>query len=104
LLYYKDARVHCEVLNTRAATHPRTRRSKTCVRTESPPTHVSEPSGPNSVLRPNHHPRNFPLPARRRTDDTKLYSPRQPCLSLIVNVPQFRCPTGHRRTLQNRPT
>jgi hypothetical protein len=104
LLYYKDARVHCEVLNTRAATHPQTRRSKTCVRTENPPTHVSEPSGPNSVLRPNHHPRKLSTPNPPANRRTRLYSLRQQCLSLIVNVPQFRCPTGHRRTLQNRPT
>jgi hypothetical protein len=64
LLYYKDARVHCEVLNTRAETNPtRRRRRPASVRTESSPTHVSEPSGPNSVLRPTHpHPRGSTPP------------------------------------------
>jgi hypothetical protein len=62
LLYYKDARVHCEVLNTRATHTPPTSRPATVVRTEDPPTHVSEPSGPNSVLRPTHHPHRLSTP------------------------------------------
>jgi hypothetical protein len=32
--------------------------------------HVSEPSGPNSVLRPSPTNPGFPLPPRRRTDTT----------------------------------
>ena len=41
LLYYKDARVHCEVLNTRATHTPPTSRPAAVVRTESH-THQSE--------------------------------------------------------------
>ncbi len=37
LLYYKDARVHCEVLNTRATHTPPTSRPAAVVRTESHP-------------------------------------------------------------------
>ena len=70
--YYKDARVHCEVLNTRATTTPTSKRRPAVVRTEDPPTHVSEPSGPNSVLRPTRRPPRSSTPpphtkhARRR--------------------------------------
>jgi hypothetical protein len=40
LLYYKDARVHCEVLNTRAETQPtHPPGADPPVRTESPPPH-----------------------------------------------------------------
>ena len=64
LLYYKDARVHCEVLNTRATTDPPhptgTCRHRSAQKTH-PPT-VSEPSGPNSVLRPTHHPHRLSTP------------------------------------------
>ena len=65
LLYYKDARVHCEVLNTRATHTP-----PTLTAGSSGPhrksAQTSEPSGPNSVLRPtNPHP-DFPLPTHVR--------------------------------------
>jgi hypothetical protein len=39
-----------------------TRKPAAVVRTESPPTEVSEPSGPNSVLRPTHHPHRLSTP------------------------------------------
>ena len=69
-LYYKDARVHCEVLNTRAVaqvSHPE--RWPVLVRTESgcpfdqKSKGATEPSGPNSMPKPtptNHS--GFPLP------------------------------------------
>jgi len=75
LLYYKDARVHCEVLNIRAETNPTTPTG--CTR-EGPqkanPTHtnqpagtdVIEPSGPNSVRDPQLHPPDVPLPPEGR--------------------------------------
>jgi len=63
---YKDARVHCEVLNTRATTtppNPHRGPAGDGPHRETRP-HVSEPSGPNSVLRPTHHPprRSTPPP------------------------------------------
>ena len=44
--------------------HPphQTFRPAAVVRTENPPTEVSEPSGPTSVLRPTHHPHRLSTP------------------------------------------
>src|SRR5215208_3613762 len=47
--YYKDARVHCEVLNIRAVTRTRRRRRRAPVRGRSV-VNATETSGPNSVL------------------------------------------------------
>ena len=62
LLYYKDARVHCEVLNTRATHTPPDPKAGSSGPHRKPPTEMSEPSGPNSVLRPTHHPHRLSTP------------------------------------------
>src|ERR1700712_1551743 len=52
-LYYKDARVHCEVLNIRAVTTAQRTNAPPPVRWKARhPKGTTEPSGPNSVLRP----------------------------------------------------
>src|SRR5215218_3997250 len=61
--YYKDARVHCEVLNIRAvpSSQPPKGSQPTGPRESRPPP-VTEPSGPNSVPRSSHPPPAVPLP------------------------------------------
>ena len=59
--YYKDARVHCEVLNIRAVTRtagPKGRRLRSAQRCWS---RTTETSGPNSVLRSRRYTREVPL-------------------------------------------
>ncbi len=62
--YYKDARVHCEVLKMRAAPGRRLRR-RTPVRWKAS-CYATEPSGLNSVLGPLHPPGRGSTPASRK--------------------------------------
>src|SRR4051794_30364555 len=59
--YYKDARVHCEVLNTRAVARGRCDEQRLSVRGEGVAL-ATEPSGPNSVPGPAVPRTGFPLP------------------------------------------
>jgi hypothetical protein len=109
LLYYKDARVHCEVLKIRADTRPRTQRLSNLARRRPPqPPHptnrrlrepMTESSGPNSVPRPQHPAGEVPHPPPK--EQAVLTSTRR--IGLIVNVPHSgACPAENRRLRPER--
>ena len=50
--YYKDARVHCEVLNIRAVSRPASSQGRAGIGPREVPSVATEASGPNSVLGP----------------------------------------------------
>jgi hypothetical protein len=90
--YYKDARVHCEVLNTRAVAQTgRPEEQPALVRTEvshpSPPKRTTRPKLQDPTAcpnRPTHH-LGFPL-----LPEDKLYSRDARYAGSIVNVPHSR--------------
>ena len=63
--YYKDARVHCEVLNIRAKARPAGRRGRRYRSASKALVDATETSGPNSVLRSRRPGRDVPLLRRR---------------------------------------
>ena len=91
--YYKDARVHCEVLNIRAGARPAGPQGATVpVRTEAFWSRTTETSAPNSVPRPRRSSRDFhsclPQVVLTRTNRPNL----------IVNVPHSgACSAEHDR-------
>jgi hypothetical protein len=109
LLYYKDARVHCEVLKIRADTRHQTRRLSNLARRSPAPTPtnpnragkkpMTESSGPNSVPRPQHRTHEVPHPPPK--EQAVLTSTRR--IGLIVNVPHSgACPAENRRLRTER--
>ena len=69
--YYKDARVHCEVLKLRAVLHSASREGGFMQSRE-----ISDPSGPNSVPESTHRPAEVPF-YRSRCTDSVLYESSQ---------------------------
>jgi hypothetical protein len=76
LLYYKDARVHCEVLNIRAGHQTSNPKALRLARRKPDPNPhhpnrateaATEPSGPNSVSEPHLNPHDVPHPPQRKS-------------------------------------
>ena len=85
--YYKDARVHCEVLKMRAATGP-TRRTPVSRPLEGQLLYATEPSGPNSVLGLLRHPSRGSTPTKAGSTNDEFVR-----VSRLVNVPHSgACP------------
>jgi hypothetical protein len=84
--YYKDARVHCEVLNIRAVTRSR-RQEATGSGPQKIDCHATETSGPNSVL------------------GRCLVSPRgsTPATQVVLTMRPTTRPTGQCSTFQSCP-
>jgi hypothetical protein len=111
LLYYKDARVHCEVLKIRAGhqtSNPKALKPGPQRRPPQPP----PPTGSRShdrIFRTQQRVKTPPTPSRISTPTpparwrSKLYSRDDPDSASIVNVPHSgACPTENRRLRTER--
>ena len=100
---YKDARVHCVVLNIRAATtHEPATASPHMPRTRNRPPQATDPSGPNSVLIQHHTTTHrFPHPHHHNSSTSSTHDRRQ-CDAQTVNVPQTRRPSDQGHSPRNR--
>jgi hypothetical protein len=96
--YYKDARVHCEVLNIRAGTRTAGRKADGTGPHMRYWPRTTESSGPNSVLRSRRPSRDFPL-----LQDAGCTDSREPT-QLNGQCSTFRCLPGRARSSRNRAT